>query len=526
MLTTLLFGAAIGMAAQDLLPDITIWEDQLYDRVIDTTEIAGHKLLRFSTGTPNIGLGRLEIRGGAVNGNTQQVNQRIYRTDGTWWERQAGTFTYHAGHSHIHFDDWCHYRLKPVLPGGGVGVTLAEGSKTSFCILDLHIYDTSNPSYDPNGNYRSCGAIVQGLTPGWADVYSKYLADQWIDITSIPDGTYWLEVEVDPNNNLVESDETNNIKRIQVTIEAPPPLVPDAYEDNDTRAITDARPEGVKQSPNLGLVNALRVIPNLSVEDANDWYKFRMNNAGSSGDYIRMESALPDGDIDLELYNSSGTRLASSASATNTEQVSLSGRPAGTYYIRVFPYSGTNPKYTLTIEPAGNNPPVINVQEPVSGVHYVELHREAFPIAWTSSDPDGDPVTVGVFLHTNPTVFDKNTSVPVPGYDRLPGTDGRANVNTASLTRGLWYVFLKASDGGSTFGRYAPGAVVLYVKGDVNMDGVFDMADMDTIMRYLQFSGKSVRGRLLAGWRYILDANYDGYVDRDDMDIFERRLHG
>jgi hypothetical protein len=30
----------------------------------------------------------------------------------------------------------------------------------------------------------------QGITSGWADLYSKNLSGQWIDITGVPDGDY------------------------------------------------------------------------------------------------------------------------------------------------------------------------------------------------------------------------------------------------------------------------------------------------------------------------------------------------
>ena len=50
----------------------------------------------------------------------------------------------------------------------------------------------------------------QGITPGWADVYSRYTACQWIDVTDLPSGTYTLHVSVDGTGVLPDADPSNN----------------------------------------------------------------------------------------------------------------------------------------------------------------------------------------------------------------------------------------------------------------------------------------------------------------------------
>ena len=109
---------------------------------------------------------------------------------------------------------------------------MAAGQKTSFCILDLGVYDRSLPDYVSGGFFRTCSSTTQGLSVGWIDVYSKSLPGQNIDITDVPDGHYWLESEVDPNNNVLESNEDNNIARIRITIGNPSDINPDTYEPN------------------------------------------------------------------------------------------------------------------------------------------------------------------------------------------------------------------------------------------------------------------------------------------------------
>ena len=216
-------------AATQQLPDLIVWasaeNEYLYGWHIDTDEPTepGRRLLRLTNAVANIGAGPLELNGGPTNPDgTQVVFQRIYNSDNSTTDREAGTFTYHPEHGHIHFDDYAEYNLRAVTADDGVGDVIATGAKISFCLLDVDTYDSHLPGHPRNGHYDSCGTS-QGISVGWADVYDSSLADQWIDITDVPDGTYWLESVVDRNNRLLESDETNNVARIKITLGPPPP---------------------------------------------------------------------------------------------------------------------------------------------------------------------------------------------------------------------------------------------------------------------------------------------------------------
>ncbi len=203
----------------DLLPDIGLWADQsagyLYDWYIDRSEPTkpGRTLLRASTASINSGAGPLELIGSST---TPGVYQRIYTSDGSYRDYYAGTFTFHTNHGHLHFDNWLHFRLRDVLPGNGVGSIVVQGNKTSFAIIDLEIYDSSLPGHPSEAYYE--GGLVQGMSVGWADVYGATLLDQWIDITGVAPARYWLEAEVDPDNRVIESNETNNLVRILIDL--------------------------------------------------------------------------------------------------------------------------------------------------------------------------------------------------------------------------------------------------------------------------------------------------------------------
>jgi hypothetical protein len=154
-----------------------------------------------------------------------------------------------------------------------------------------------------------------------------------VSLSGLSSGTYYIRVygylgATNPNYSL-----SVNLAR---------PLGDDAYENNDTLAT----------ARDLGTLNSALTLSTLVMADGHDWYKFSMSGSGTSSDFVAVSSSSTQGDLDLELYNSSGTRLAVSQSPTDSEQISLSGRSAGTYYVHVLGYNNaTTPSYSLQIDP-------------------------------------------------------------------------------------------------------------------------------------------------------------------------------
>ena len=116
----------------------------------------------------------------------------------------------------------------------------------------------------------------------------------------------------------------------------------DAYENNDTRATAS----------NLGTLTATRTVSALVMADAADWFRFTTSATGTSSNTVSLSFLNSQGNLQLALYNSSGSLIASSTGTGNSESVSLSGLAAGTYYVNVYGANGTtNPNYSLTVTP-------------------------------------------------------------------------------------------------------------------------------------------------------------------------------
>jgi Lysyl oxidase/Immunoglobulin I-set domain len=242
----------------DLLPDIGLWASEtsgyLFDWYIDRNEPTkpGRTLLRASTASINTGIGALEIRGSS---QTNGLYQRIYSSDGGHRDEfiYDGVLTFHYGHGHLHFGDWLNFTLREVLPGNGVGDVAVAGEKTSFAIIDLVPNDLTMPGAPSSPRYGvdpEYSGLVQGMSVGWADVYSGTLLDQWIDITGITPKRYWLEASVDPEHRVIESNESNNVVRILIDLTyIGTTNVPN---DNFTNAIVVTGPTGGFSGSNVG----------------------------------------------------------------------------------------------------------------------------------------------------------------------------------------------------------------------------------------------------------------------------------
>ncbi|WP_020468820.1 SBBP repeat-containing protein [Zavarzinella formosa] len=130
-----------------------------------------------------------------------------------------------------------------------------------------------------------------------------------------------------------------------LTVRPPLPLIPDVFEtgpNNNTRL----------SATNLGVVNGEQSWNNLSIDSSadEDWFKFSTSSAGLAGHLAAIDFVNTEGDLDLRLYDTSGALISASTGNTDTEQTSLQGLAAGTYYLRVSGFSGaTQPSYNLRI---------------------------------------------------------------------------------------------------------------------------------------------------------------------------------
>lgn len=204
---------AIAASEPELLPNL----QALNAEDIRIEVIGNRKRLRFSTISQNAGTGPLELQGGeVVNGRSKQrVHQRVYVQGGGANLYHVGDFVYHPGHRHFHLEDYARYTLAPANPG--TNVTPRTSTKTSFCIMDTtKLLDVAGSP--AAAVYDQCGGTRQGMSVGWGDRYGYSLAGQEIDITTVPDGDYYLTIKINPLGNLHESAHDDNESKVTIRI--------------------------------------------------------------------------------------------------------------------------------------------------------------------------------------------------------------------------------------------------------------------------------------------------------------------
>jgi hypothetical protein len=218
--------------AEDLLPNLVPLSTRQVAtggpnscQPLEMVEQGARRCLRFDQSIANFGAGPFELRYGIeTTVTTQELRQRIYRTDGSARDRLADHYEFHAAHAHFHYKSFGLTRLwRSDAAGARLGKDpLRSGRKNGFCVVDIENRwagqpnSVDQPHYaDPQCRLPSSfegGAVemVQGISRGWADVYGAQLEGQYVEITGVADGLYLLETVADPDDTVLESDEGDN----------------------------------------------------------------------------------------------------------------------------------------------------------------------------------------------------------------------------------------------------------------------------------------------------------------------------
>jgi hypothetical protein len=202
----------------------------------ETSEQGARRCLRFDQIIANSGEGPFELRyrmeGLATD---QQLRQRIFSSDGTFVDEQVDTYEFHPTHAHFHYKSFGQAFLYRARPDGSLEL-VRESRKNGFCMVDVEntrfgTDDRGQPYrgeaprryHFPNCNFpterdASGASMVNGISAGWADVYNWFLADQYIEITGVPDGEYILETVANPARTVHETTLEDNTARVTIRL--------------------------------------------------------------------------------------------------------------------------------------------------------------------------------------------------------------------------------------------------------------------------------------------------------------------
>ena len=210
-----------------------------------------HLLLRFSSYIRNVGPGPLEVTGenpvsGAISG--AGLNQVVTHDDlMKVAEPMPGAqlkYEETDGHNHWHFQQAARYSLWNDAKTQEIGFS----KKVGFCFLDIGHGDPNyNPLLDDPNHFQYTGTVApmvgtpplppfpsstnnclagapsfpivgevpqrtkidMGISTGWRDVYERTLPFQYVDVSDVTPGVYWVRSDVDPQNLIREENENN-----------------------------------------------------------------------------------------------------------------------------------------------------------------------------------------------------------------------------------------------------------------------------------------------------------------------------
>ena len=192
---------------------------------VSQTTVSGQPAVRFGTWAVNLGSGPLDLRLVDLGNGTRDVYQRVFATDGSYTDTFLGNFPIDPNTQYVRMPDAADYFLREVNEDDSLGAVLKSNEKVGYCFVDSQQHSNSPPGtpsarvYGGSGpgTYPACSSIL-GVSVGWVDVYGPGLPNQWVYLTGLSSGTYWLENTLDPLNRLSESQEGNNVARTKVTI--------------------------------------------------------------------------------------------------------------------------------------------------------------------------------------------------------------------------------------------------------------------------------------------------------------------
>jgi hypothetical protein len=205
---------------------------------VERVEQGAQRCLRLGNAIGNTGDGPLEVHLGWADAALALAGeaagplvdgiffQRLHAWDGGAEDRPVGASDFHPAHAHWHYDGFAEFLLHEVDPDTGLrGAAAAAGKKSGFCFLDWGPMAENEATREAGGRAaQDCLIPMQegwsmGISTGWFDFYWRELTDQYVEASDVGDGLYELISIADPDDWLLELDETDNVASALIRID-------------------------------------------------------------------------------------------------------------------------------------------------------------------------------------------------------------------------------------------------------------------------------------------------------------------
>jgi len=217
------------------------------------------------------------------------------------------------------------------------------------------------------------------------------------------------------------------------TTQSPVTCTNDSYEPNETQSSARSISVGSNYYPKI-----------CGTTDA-DWFKF--SNSSSKKNIRVTIKALP-ADYDMQLYNSAGTLLGTSQNrGTVNEGFIYNNAPVGTYYVKIYGYSGaqSNTTYKLKAETNRKSYSGFRLAE---GATEEEVNIENSLLIFPN--PAADKVTFNYFSVNNEEVFirifDVTGKNEITQNKSVEAGDNYFDMDLSRLAKGIYFVEISGND--------------------------------------------------------------------------------
>lgn len=141
---------------------------------------------------------------------------------------RAGQLEYDArtGHQHWHFRQFARYALTDTNK-----TQVVRSHKETFCLAPTDPIDLLAPNAEidpyPLGLQSACGDrsaiwVRESLPSGWGDTYYQWLPGQAFNITDLPNGRYFVKVQVNARGSIYETDTSNDVSYRRIFLRGAP----------------------------------------------------------------------------------------------------------------------------------------------------------------------------------------------------------------------------------------------------------------------------------------------------------------
>jgi hypothetical protein len=213
-----------GPTPTQLLPDLV----QQPPTQMSITQSSASYRLGMNSAVENHGVGPLLVNGHRSSTATANMtaDQVVDLSDGTTQTFPGiGSMIFYTPHNHWHYLGFDKYELRKTSDNSLV----APDQKMGFCLGDRYTPNSNgtrneNPVTGPftfnnclPGNTTAL-AVSEGISPGYGDEYEPQLEGQFIDVTGVPAGQYYVVHRTNSDSALKESNYNNDVASALVSL--------------------------------------------------------------------------------------------------------------------------------------------------------------------------------------------------------------------------------------------------------------------------------------------------------------------